>query len=342
VQPRYNESTTRRTYPRRKVTFPMSYAGPDGSGRPAFGLNVSGGGLCMLTREPVLAVPGRRTGLIASLAGVRVGFEADIRWQEPIDVRGQTQYRLGLKIALIPDAEWDALMAFSLAAAGEGGVAAAVGSILSAQERDSMLPVEKQQRIAERLAEEGLPYRLVGRVKTPYSIYNKMRTEHKSFAQVMDVFGFRVVVQTVTQCYQALGIVHTTWPVVPGRFKDYISTPKQNDYRSIGDISRIQKTLWFGERLFFPNPISLERVTKHTSGISSHSTALPPQRGTVVPQCFPDRECAVFLEVHHNRDLNEGGDGDTVFVSRVFQCSRENFGQGQAEADERRWLHAIR
>src|SRR5438876_4583911 len=59
--------------------------------------------------------------------------------------------------------------------------------------------------------------------------------ERKSigFEQLSDIFGFRVMVQTLPECYQALCIVHTTWPVVPGRFKDYVSTPKQNDYRSI-------------------------------------------------------------------------------------------------------------
>src|SRR5262252_6935525 len=59
--------------------------------------------------------------------------------------------------------------------------------------------------------------------------------ERKSigFEQLSDIFGFRVVVKSLAECYQALGIVHTTWPVVPGRFKDYVSTPKQNDYRSI-------------------------------------------------------------------------------------------------------------
>src|SRR5207245_11204813 len=53
------------------------------------------------------------------------------------------------------------------------------------------------------------------------------------FEQLSDIVGFRVVGDTLAECYQALGIVHTTWPVVPGRFKDYISTAKQNDYRSI-------------------------------------------------------------------------------------------------------------
>jgi RelA/SpoT family (p)ppGpp synthetase len=60
-----------------------------------------------------------------------------------------------------------------------------------------------------------------------------MERKSVGFEQLSDIFGFRVIVKTPEECYQALGIVHTTWPVVPGRFKDYISTPKQNDYRSI-------------------------------------------------------------------------------------------------------------
>ena len=60
-----------------------------------------------------------------------------------------------------------------------------------------------------------------------------MERKSVGFEQLSDIFGFRVVVKTMADCYQALGIVHTTWPMVPGRFKDYISTPKANDYRSI-------------------------------------------------------------------------------------------------------------
>ncbi len=100
--------------------------------------------------------------------------------------------------------------------------------------REAMTVIEK--RLAERLAEEGLPYRLVGRVKTPYSIYNKMRSEHKSFAQVMDVFGFRVVVQTVGQCYQALGIVHGLYKPLDARFRDFIAIPKANGYQSLHTV----------------------------------------------------------------------------------------------------------
>ena len=60
-----------------------------------------------------------------------------------------------------------------------------------------------------------------------------MERKSVSFEQLSDIFGFRVIVETVDDCYRALGVVHTTWPMVPGRYKDYISTPKQNDYRSI-------------------------------------------------------------------------------------------------------------
>ena len=72
-----------------------------------------------------------------------------------------------------------------------------------------------------------------GRRKRAFSIWTKMERKSVGFEQLSDIFGFRVIVDSVEECYRALGIVHTAWPVVPGRFKDYISTPKQNDYRSI-------------------------------------------------------------------------------------------------------------
>ena len=71
------------------------------------------------------------------------------------------------------------------------------------------------------------------RQKKPWSVFRKMETKALSFEQLSDIFGFRVVVDSVEDCYRALGAIHTTWSMVPGRFKDYISTPKQNDYRSI-------------------------------------------------------------------------------------------------------------
>ena len=71
------------------------------------------------------------------------------------------------------------------------------------------------------------------RQKKPWSVFRKMETKALSFEQLSDIFGFRVVVDSIEDCYRALGSIHTTWSMVPGRFKDYISIPKQNDYRSI-------------------------------------------------------------------------------------------------------------
>ena len=72
-----------------------------------------------------------------------------------------------------------------------------------------------------------------GREKKPFSIWRKMENRQISLEQLSDIYGFRIVVDSVDACYRALGIVHTTWRAVPGRFKDYISTPKQNNYQSL-------------------------------------------------------------------------------------------------------------
>ncbi|MHB1204786.1 MAG: RelA/SpoT family protein [Rhodospirillaceae bacterium] len=72
-----------------------------------------------------------------------------------------------------------------------------------------------------------------GREKTPYSIWRKMQVKDVSFEQLSDIMAFRIMVDSNADCYRVLGIIHTTYPTVPGRFKDYISTPKRNGYRSI-------------------------------------------------------------------------------------------------------------
>jgi len=92
---------------------------------------------------------------------------------------------------------------------------------------------EIEQQLTKKLGDRGISAEVFGRRKRAYSIWRKMERKAVGFEQLSDIFGFRVVVANVAECYQALGIVHISWPVVPGRFKDYISTPKQNDYRSI-------------------------------------------------------------------------------------------------------------
>ncbi|QOG22465.1 MULTISPECIES: RelA/SpoT family protein [Bradyrhizobium] len=100
-------------------------------------------------------------------------------------------------------------------------------------ERNRNLIGEIEDQLSNNLRHRGLGARVYGRRKKPFSIWTKMERKSVGFEQLSDIFGFRLVVNDIESCYRALGIVHTTWPVVPGRFKDYISTPKQNDYRSI-------------------------------------------------------------------------------------------------------------
>lgn len=83
------------------------------------------------------------------------------------------------------------------------------------------------------LQDNGLEADVQGREKHPYSIWRKMAERHISFEQLSDVMAFRVVVDSVEDCYRALGLIHRRWPMVPGRFKDYVSTPKRNGYRSL-------------------------------------------------------------------------------------------------------------
>lgn len=121
------------------------------------------------------------------------------------------------------------------------------------------------QKIAERLTQEGLPFRLVSRVKAPWSIYTKMLQENKSLHQVLDVFGFRVVVQHVMQCYHALGALHAVYKPLDGRFRDFIAIPKANGYQSL-------HTVLFGP---FGSPLEVQFRTEEMDlvaerGIAAH------------------------------------------------------------------------
>lgn len=118
---------------------------------------------------------------------------------------------------LNPDARDSILARLAFLRTSEGGL---VGRVLD--------------ELRHTLAEHGLPEATVtGREKTAYSIWRKMQRKNVAFEQLSDIMAFRVMVDSVEQCYQALGVIHARYPVVPGRFKDYISTPKPNGYRSI-------------------------------------------------------------------------------------------------------------
>ncbi|WP_447911441.1 RelA/SpoT family protein [Brevundimonas bullata] len=83
------------------------------------------------------------------------------------------------------------------------------------------------------LSEAGVHAHVKGREKTPYSIWRKLQRKSVGFSSLSDIYGFRVIVEAEDDCYRALGVIHRTWPMVPERFKDFISTPKSNNYRSL-------------------------------------------------------------------------------------------------------------
>lgn len=101
--------------------------------------------------------------------------------------------------------------------------------------RKEMLTTIKES-LEKRLEEEGLSGRVMGREKHLYSIYQKMREKRKSFSEIMDVYGFRLITENVDACYRALGIMHNLYKPIPGQFKDYIAIPKANGYQSLHTV----------------------------------------------------------------------------------------------------------
>jgi guanosine-3',5'-bis(diphosphate) 3'-pyrophosphohydrolase len=131
--------------------------------------------------------------------------------------------------------------------------------------RESLVQIEAH--LAQRLAKEKVLHRLVSRVKSPWSIYSKMRAEHKTLAQVMDVFGFRIVVRSVPDCYHALGVVHAAYKPLDSRFRDFVAIPKANGYQSL-------HTVLFGP---YGSPIEVQIRTEEMDlvaerGIAAHWT----------------------------------------------------------------------
>jgi guanosine-3',5'-bis(diphosphate) 3'-pyrophosphohydrolase len=139
-------------------------------------------------------------------------------------------------------------------------IAARIRTVLG-NRREAMGKIEAA--LEARLAAENIPHRIVSRIKSPYSIYTKMLTEQKSFAQVMDVYGFRVVVDSVMHSYHALGAVHALYQPLDGRFRDFIAIPKANGYQSL-------HTVLFGS---FGAPIEIQIRTEDMDAVADRGVA---------------------------------------------------------------------
>ncbi len=127
--------------------------------------------------------------------------------------------------------------------------------------REALANIEA--RLAQRLTKEGIAFELISRVKSPWSIYTKMRAEGKSFDQLMDVFGFRLIVRAVPECYHAMGVAHSVFKPFDGRFRDFIAIPKANGYQSL-------HTVLFGP---YGSPIEVQIRTKEMDLIAERGIA---------------------------------------------------------------------
>ena len=139
-------------------------------------------------------------------------------------------------------------------------IAARIKSMLGTR-RESMGKIEAA--LSARLQQERVKHRIISRVKSPYSIFAKMRSEHKTFAQVIDVYGFRVVVESTMECYHALGAVHALYKPLEARFRDFIAIPKANGYQSL-------HTVLFGP---FGAPIEIQIRTEDMDQVAERGVA---------------------------------------------------------------------
>ena len=136
-------------------------------------------------------------------------------------------------------------------------------AVSSARGNRKELMEEIASTLTAGLNRDGINASVISREKNPYSIYRKMKTQHKSFNEIMDVFGFRIVVERVDDCYRTLGVVHNLFKPLAGRFKDYIAIPKANGYQSL-------HTSLFG---MHGVPIEVQIRTKQMEAVAEHGIA---------------------------------------------------------------------
>jgi len=147
--------------------------------------------------------------------------------RETLDIYAPIANRMGMNTVRV---EFEELGFAALYPMRARRISAAVKSVRG-NRKEILTKIETS--IAACLEREDLPGRCAGREKHLYSIYEKMRSQRKSFSEIMDVYAFRIVVDRVDTCYRVLGAVHSLYKPVPGRFKDYIAIPKANGYQSL-------------------------------------------------------------------------------------------------------------
>ena len=147
--------------------------------------------------------------------------------RETMDIYAPLAHRLGMQRV-----KWE-LEDIALRSLDPEGYNEIMAYLNAHKEQDEAFMHTIQDKITERLESMGIHSKTYGRIKHVYSIYRKMRTQNKTLDELYDLYAFRVVVDNIPNCYNVLGHVHDLFNLVPGRFKDYISTPKPNMYQSL-------------------------------------------------------------------------------------------------------------
>jgi len=147
--------------------------------------------------------------------------------RETMDIYAPLAHRLGMQ-----KIKWE-LEDIALRYLNPGAYEEIMAYLNAHHEQDEAFMHTIQERITDRLSSVGIHNTTYGRIKHVYSIYRKMQTQNKTLAELYDLYAFRVIVDSIPDCYNVLGHVHDQFNLVPGRFKDYISTPKPNMYQSL-------------------------------------------------------------------------------------------------------------
>ncbi len=147
--------------------------------------------------------------------------------RETMDIYAPLAHRLGMQ-----KMKWE-LEDIALRYLDPAGYEDIMAYLKAHKEQDEAFMRTVQERISGRLSDMGIQSKTYGRIKHVYSIYRKMKAQGKSLEELYDIYAFRVVVDSIPDCYNVLGHVHDLFNLVPGRFKDYISTPKPNMYQSL-------------------------------------------------------------------------------------------------------------
>ena len=150
-----------------------------------------------------------------------------LKCRETMDIYAPLAYRLGMQRV-----KWE-LEDIALRYIDPTSYQNIMDHLQAHKEKDEAFMRAVQEKISNRLAEVGIHNKTYGRIKHVYSIYRKMGAQDKTMDELYDIYAFRVVVDSIPDCYNVLGHIHDLFNLVPGRFKDYISTPKPNMYQSL-------------------------------------------------------------------------------------------------------------